>query len=100
MRTALIRMAIVGAMAMGGTAFAGIGAASAACVHYAGGIVCGKPAVKKRYYKRHHGPRVVLRFGAPQRYYHDRYYNPRPVRRYYKRHHRPRAHWGAGIRYW
>lgn len=87
MKTALIRMAFAGALALGGLTFAGVGTASAACVQWGGGIVCGKPVMKKRYYKRHHGPRVVLRFGEPRYHYADPY---RP--RYYVK----RRHWGHG----
>ena len=87
MKTA-IRLALMGVLALGGgLAFGGVGTASAACVQYGGGIVCGKPVVKKRHYVRHHKPRVVIEFGRPHRQYYSR-------NQYWPRHGIKRRHWG------
>jgi hypothetical protein len=75
MKPAILRLTLIGALALGGVSF-GASAANAACFGIGGAWVCA-PVAKRKHWRRHHGG-VVIEFGQP--------YYPRYKKRYYKRH--------------
>jgi hypothetical protein len=79
MKSAILRLTLMGALALGGGSF-GVTAANAACFGIGGAWVCA-PVAKHKHWRRHHGG-IVLEFG---RSYQPRYYKKRYFRRHVNR---------------
>jgi hypothetical protein len=99
MKSAILRLTLMGALALGGVSF-GTSTANAACFGIGGAWVCA-PVAKHKHWRRHHGG-VVIEFGRPHypRHYKKRYYKRYVYRDFDGYYERPYRYYGRYDPYW